>query len=129
MDILSYIPVKSLTVSFMNLSTKLSFDLTNKSPKTFQIDAHAAIQSAFRAFAGGGTPTLSTLVKSFTDAGRRSDPTLHFLFTDGVPSDCSVDALCQFLSSRSRPDRNPITLISCTNNESECAWMKEVSLF
>lgn len=127
-DILSYIPVKSLTVSFMNLSSQLSFSHTGKTPKTFQIDAHAAIQAAFRSFRGGGTPTMATLTKSFATASQRPDPTLHYLFTDGIPSDCSIEELSAFIAGRRKPERNPLTLISCTNNESECGWMKEVIL-
>jgi hypothetical protein len=126
MDILSYIPVKSLTISFMNLPTILSFSDFYRTPHFFQTQAHGAIQSAFRSFRGGGTPTLATLTKSFTTANQLTDPTLHYLFTDGIPSDCSISQLSAVIAERRKAERNPLTLISCTDNESECEWMKEI---
>lgn len=76
----------------------------------------------------GGTPTLQTLRNGFEEASHHEEPTLHYLFTDGVPSDSTVDNLKSFIKNRAHPEKNPLTLISCTNEDSECEWMKEVNI-
>lgn len=85
------------------------------------------ISETFHRLRLGGTPTLRTLKNGFEEATHHTDPTLHYLFTDGVPSDSTVSELKSFIRNRANPERNPLTLISCTNEDSECEWMKEVA--
>jgi hypothetical protein len=128
-DILSFIPTHGIRVSFMNTRKVLTFSTAGKTPEQFQREAHDTISEAFAHLNMGGTPTRRTLQDGFADADNYPTiPTAHFLLTDGVPSDCSVEDLIRQISARRDPKRNPLTLISCTNVESECEWMKEVCI-
>ena len=71
----------------------------------------------------GVTPTKRILTKSFADAAQHSAiPTAHFLLTDGVPSDASEQDIGRLIKNRANPQQNPVTLISCTNVDSECKF-------
>lgn len=100
-----------------------------KTPEQFQLEYHTIISDIFHRLRLGGTPTLQTLRNGFEEASHHEEPTIHYLFTDGVPSDSTIDNLKTFIKNRSHPERNPLTLISCTNEDSECEWMKEVIIF
>lgn len=127
-DILSYIPTQGIQVSFMNTSRVLTFSQAGKSPEMFQQEVHSVLSEVFKSLCLGGTPTKKLLTRGLADAAAHPDhPTSHYLLTDGVPSDCSVNELIRIVNSRKDPERNPLTLISCTNVDSECAWMKTVS--
>ena len=66
---------------------------------------------------------MKILKRSLSDAANSSRfPTAHYLLTDGCPSDASTRAVGDAIKNRKSPDRNPMTLISCTNVDSECEW-------
>jgi hypothetical protein len=66
---------------------------------------------------------MRILKTSFADAAKNSGfPTAHYLLTDGCPSDASTKAVGDAIKNRHNPERNPLTLISCTNVDSECEW-------
>lgn len=125
-DILAYIPVKHIQVCFMNSPKVLVFNQANKTPQQFQDEVHTTIATTFAQLRLAGTPILATLTRAFSDSAKHPDPTSHYLLTDGVPSDSSVVQLGEFIQHRSHPEKNPLRLISCTNVDSECEWMKEV---
>ncbi len=128
-DIIAYIPTKGIQMTFMNTSTVLDFVQAGKAPEAFQAEAHQKISEAFCHLSMGRTPTRRTLERGFRDAAVHGEiPTTHYLLTDGCPSDCSVGELVKLINKRQNPERNPITLISCTNVDSECEWMKEVMI-
>jgi hypothetical protein len=127
-DILAFIPCKHIQIRFMNNPNEIILTHAGKSPERFQQEYHEIVSSTFHSLRLGSTPTLQTLRIGFDDASHHTDPTCHYLFTDGVPSDTSVGHLKTFIRCRQNPERNPLTLISCTNQDSECEWMKEVSV-
>lgn len=128
-DILAYIPAKHIQICFMNNKNHvLILSQQNKTPKMFQQEYHELISKTFKSLNLGGTPTLATLKRGFQEASLHQDPTSHYLLTDGVPSDASVHDVSQLILHRAYPQRNPLTLISCTNVDHECEWMKEVLL-
>jgi hypothetical protein len=126
-DILAYIPAKHIQICFMNnVNTILLLSHEGKTPEMFQQEYHQLLSTTFRTLKLGGTPTLATLRRGFQEAEYFDDPTSHYLLTDGVPTDASIDTVSKFIHNRKNPERNPLTLISCTNVDSECEWMKEV---
>ena len=72
------------------------------------------------------TPTHRILTAAFEEAGKFPDPTMHYLFTDGVPSDQPVEAVSSLILNRPNPEKNPLTLLSCTNEDEEVEWMKQI---
>jgi hypothetical protein len=127
MDILAFIPTKGIQFYFMNTHREIKIDQHGKSPDAFKQEAHSAIRDAFAHLTMGATPTYRLLTKSFKDAEEHSsDPTAHYLLTDGCPSDRSADEVGKLIKKRHHPERNPMTLLSCTNVDSECEWMKDI---
>lgn len=128
-DILAYIPAKHIQICFMNnVNTVLILSHQGKTPEMFQREYHQLVSRTFKSLHLGGTPTLRTLKRGFEEASHYDDPTSHYLLTDGVPTDASVDQVSSLIKNRSNPQKNPLTLISCTNVDSECEWMKTVSI-
>lgn len=126
-DILAYIPTKGIQMFFMNTNIEIALNQHGKSPDSFKDEAHSAIRNAFSHLTLKGTPTFALLTKSFKDANEhQSTPTAHFLLTDGCPSDRSAYEVGLLIKNRSHPERNPVSLLSCTNVDSECEWMKEI---
>jgi hypothetical protein len=126
-DILAYIPAKHIQICFMNnVNTILILTHEGKTPEMFQQQYHQLLSTTFKSLQLGGTPTLATLQRGFYDAEHFDEPTSHYLLTDGVPTDASVDRVSKLIRERKNPQRNPLTLISCTNVDSECEWMKTV---
>ena len=60
-DILSYIPTKPITLSFLTSPEIITLSHVGKNPEEFQLDAHAKITTAFAAFPAGRTPLFSNL--------------------------------------------------------------------
>jgi hypothetical protein len=127
-DILAYIPAKHIQICFMNnVNTTLILSHHGRTPESFRQEYHNLVKTTFKSLRLGGTPTLATLKRGFEEAAYYDDPTSHYLLTDGVPTDSSIEAVSKLIFERANPKRNPLTLISCTNVDSECEWMKTVS--
>lgn len=122
-DFLAYIPTGPIKVMCMNRSDTFTLVHDHKTPEQFATEGHGAIGNMFSRGPGGGTPTMALMKRSLSGA---SGKTMHYLFTDGVPSDCSTEDLAKYLSQRPSPQNNPLTLVSCTDEDSECEWMKEI---
>lgn len=123
MDILAYIPVEHMQVRFLNHNKTLILDRTGKSLEIFQTYVHSVIHNEFE-IAGrqlASTPVRSALKAGFDAPGKWS----HFLFNDGEPNETGA-VIAQQIINRKNPENHALTLISCTNNDSETAWMKAV---
>mmetsp|Transcript_14328 Transcript_14328/g.21458 ORF Transcript_14328/g.21458 Transcript_14328/m.21458 type:complete len:474 (+) Transcript_14328:123-1544(+) len=126
LDILAFIPTKQITISFLNATNVISLSRDGKSIETFRAEAHGAISNAFSTIeVKYKTPTYRVLSAAFASSGL-PEPTMHYLLTDGVPSDQPVAAVAQLIMQRPYPDRNPLTLMSCTNEDAEVEWMKQI---
>ena len=85
MDIISYIPTKIITISFMNARDTVTLQHDGKSLECFRAEAHSKIIAAFSANAVRyKTPTYACLEKSFREAAMHPEPMMHYLLTDGM---------------------------------------------
>lgn len=126
-DILAFIPTKSIEIRFMNAKNVISLNRAGKTTDEFTSDAHAQIVDNFSTIAVKyKTPTLRVMTESFRSTAGSRDPCMHYLLTDGVPSDCAVHQVADLIKNRANPQGNPVTLISCTNEDDESEWMKQV---
>lgn len=121
MDMLAYIPVSKMVVTFFNRTDRIEFTRDGLAPEEFARQAHLKIRTAFTNPPQGGTPTYTQLSRAFSEPN-----CMHYLFTDGSPSDCTVEQLKQLVLRRQNPKLTPLTFISCTNNDDEAEWMKEI---
>ena len=90
-------------------------------PVDIAAKAHAEVRTAFTTAPNGGTPLKTKLLESFNSA---RVPTMHYLFTDGEPSDCIISELQRLIMNRAYPDKNPLTLVGCTDEEEDIKWME-----
>lgn len=126
-DILAYVPFKHLTIRFLNASHVLNLTHANKSIEQFKQEAHSLISDTFSSIdVRHLTPTYQVLTRAFNEATNFTDPTMHYLFTDGIPSDRSVEDVSELILSRAFPEKNPLTLMSCTDQDEDVQWMKEI---
>jgi hypothetical protein len=128
MDVLAYIPTQDIMITFLNAPNLIQLNRAGMTPENFQSAAHGQLIQAFSTIdVKYKTPTRRALLKSFEIASTQPAPTMHILLTDGVPTDASVEEISILLCTRHNPQANPVTLISCTDQDSEAEWMKEVS--
>ena len=122
MDILSYLPIKNIRIHFLNRRDELQFSHAGKTQEQFAQTAHEKISAAFTHMPAGGTPLYGKLTQAFNQSGK----ILHYLFTDGVPSDADAPTVGNLVQYRKNPENHPLTFMSCTDNETESQWMKEI---
>ena len=126
-DILSFIPVPCLEIHFLNASNFISLPRVGKDPVIFQLEAHDIIHRTFSSIdVKYKTPTHRVLSTAIQQAALHPEPTIIYFFTDGLPSDASTESVSQLLIHRPNPQHCAITLISCSDNDDEVDWMKEV---
>jgi hypothetical protein len=125
-EILAYVPTGPIRVSCMNRHAAFLLErVSGEPPESFAARGHQYVREMFGvSLPAGGTPTKMVMEREFhLSWGRR---TAHYLFTDGVPSDCTTQLLGQILSNRADPENHPLTFVSCTNVDAEAEWMKEI---
>lgn len=120
-DMLAYIPTSPITIRFLNRNDKIILDHTGKSIEQFAQEAHEKIKQHFAKGPSGGTPIYGTLRESFKPT---TTPTMHYLLTDGEPSDASIEEVKDLILRRPNPKNSPLTFLSCTNENAK--WMKEI---
>lgn len=121
-DLLKFIPTNDITIRFLNRNETVKLDHHGKTPEQFAEDAHKRIRSAFKHSAAGMTPIFKHLVQAF---GGQSN-TMHYLLTDGEPSDASTEKVSDLILRRMNPKAHPLTFITCTENDDEAQWMKDI---
>lgn len=123
-DMLAYIPTGKITIGFLNNNKKI--ELKRKGSKNiehFSKKAHEKIDKAFKSLPAGLTPIMRRLKEAFNYSKGK---TMHYLFTDGIPSDASTNDVAQLVKNRVNPENNPFTFISCTDQDHETEWMKKI---
>lgn len=122
-DFLQYLPIQNMRISFLNAPQVLRFSHIGKAPQQFAAELHAEVRNNFTQMKGGMTPTYAKLEQAFNSTNTF---TMHYFFTDGVPSDRSIAAVCDLVVRRRNPAMNPLTFITCTDKDEEAEWMKSI---
>ncbi len=126
-DLLAYIPTGAITLCYLNNATVVTLNHEGQLPAEFAALAHQEISKLFSSDPKYGTPTYRALYKAFYS--NQGGPTVHYLFTDGVPSGDSNETVANvsnLIRNRPNPAYNALSLVSCTDVDSECEWMKEI---
>jgi hypothetical protein len=127
MNILAYIPTQSVTICFLNARNIIQLHHVGKTVEQFQDEAHVALRRTFSSVeVRYKTPTYGILARELQTAMSYREPTMLYMLTDGVPTDRPVSAVAELITTRPQPERTPITLLSCSNEDEEVQWMKEV---
>ncbi|MBA3660321.1 MAG: hypothetical protein H0W64_01190 [Gammaproteobacteria bacterium] len=142
MDMLAFIPSKTVTVSFLNRPTSIILEHQGNSPAEFARMAHQRLDAEFQQAPYGLTPLYKKLSESLAQS---TGNTMYYVYSDGIPSDGwrlnqqgmreivnnvptdqAIQQISELIITRANPQMNPITLNSCSNNDAEVAWLKKV---
>jgi len=124
-EVLAYVPFNQIVVVFLNRTDVVSLQRNGRDPKTFLADAYPQIDGVFRRSPAGTTPALEKIQKSLA-----SNPNMsiaRWFFGDGVPNGgiAAQKEITRLLVQRQNPAGNPMTFVSCTNEDDQVEWMKD----
>ena len=125
LEILAYVPFNQINIGFLNRKDRIILTRQGRDPKTFLRDAYQKVESAFSHGPRGTTPALERLQDSLI-RGQGSSVARYF-FGDGQPNggEEAKREIVRILKHRENPAGNPMTFVSCTNEDAEVEWMKD----
>mmetsp|Transcript_26497 Transcript_26497/g.63085 ORF Transcript_26497/g.63085 Transcript_26497/m.63085 type:complete len:562 (+) Transcript_26497:120-1805(+) len=136
-EILAYVPFNQIGIEFLNRPTRIQLKrqqlpnasgggttTTAESPTSFLQRANAEIDAAFQSLPRGTTPVFRKLQESMLRGQGYS--IARYLMCDGVPDGLNaVQEITRLVRNRPNPQQNPLTFLSCTNQDEEVEWMKD----
>jgi hypothetical protein len=123
-EVLAYVPFRAIAVEFLNRRDQIMLTRQGRTPPDFIQHAYGMIDSVFARLPDGTTPAMEKLQESLIVGQGKS--IARYFFGDGTP-DGGVEAqdeIINILRHREYPERNPMTFISCTNENDQVEWMK-----
>jgi len=125
MEVLAYVPFNQIEIVFLNRPDRVSLTRQGRDPKSFLLDAYQKIDAAFARSASGTTPAMEKIRNSL-----QANPNMsiaRWFFGDGVPNGgvMAQKEITRMLVQRPNPEGNPMTFISCTNEDDQVEWMKD----
>lgn len=124
-EILAHVPFTQIGIEFLNRPTRISLTRQNRPPAIFLQDAYAQIDAAFVQGPSGTTPALEKIQESLVRGQGAS--IARYFFGDGVPNggQRAQEEIVKILMHRQDAPGNPMTFISCTNEDDQVEWMKD----
>ena len=123
-EILSLVPNLGVQLCFINRPDKIKFDYKEHTPDSFKQNFTNSINSIFSKKPSGKTPMLKKLLDIFATANVAIGRTVVYIMTDGLPDEGS-ETISKLLLTRNA-HKIPISLISCSGNDTDVEWLKEV---
>lgn len=125
LEILAYVPFQEIQVCFLNRPDRVSLRRLGRDPRSFLADAYHQIDAVFQRGPMGGTPAFEKMQESFAMGANRS--IARYLFCDGTPNGglMAKEGIVKMLCHRQNPSQNPVTFLSCTNEDDQVEWMKD----
>ena len=127
LELLSVIPTPPMHIKFLNRSTELKLiHEPGMNPHQFLANSTQMINQAFNSGPSGSTPYLRRIEECFRAYPQRR--VAWYFFSDGVPDggEAAQRSITSVCLNRPDPAGNPITFLSCTNDDSAVEWMKNV---
>jgi hypothetical protein len=124
-EIVAYVPFEQIGIEFLNRKDRISLSRQGRTPKDFLAASLPAIDAVFSRGPSGTTPALEKLQESFMRGQGAS--IARYFFGDGKPNggQRAVDEIIALVRNRPDPDQNPVTFISCTDEDAAVEWMKD----
>lgn len=128
-EILAYVPFNKIEICFLNRPDRVVLERGGRDPKTFLADAYSRIDTVFRKGPMGTTPALEKLQDSMI-RGQGSSVSRYF-FGDGMPNggQRAQTEILNICMNRPDPASNPITFISCTNEDEAGTFAESMIVF
>lgn len=124
-EVLAYVPFSQIIICFLNRTDRLTMTRQGRAPQVFLADAYSQIDAVFARSASGSTPFLEKLKQSFAGGANRN--VARYFFGDGVPNggNPAKAEIVKLLCTRQNAEGNPMTFLSCTNEDAQVEWMKD----
>jgi hypothetical protein len=124
-EILAYVPFQQIGVEFLNRKDRISLARNGRAPKAFLQEAYAQIDAVFSRQPSGTTPYLEKIQESFLRGQGAS--IARYFFGDGLPNGGhrAIKEIVNIIKNRADPAGNPVTFLSCTNEDEQVEWMKD----
>ena len=124
-EILAYVPFNQIVIEFLNRRDQITLSRQGRDPTVFVRDAHGKIDAVFARGPSGTTPALEKLQESLIRG--RGKSIARYFFGDGTPNggERAQREIVSILRHRQDPANNPVTFISCTNEDDQVEWMKD----
>jgi hypothetical protein len=124
-EILAYVPFNQIGIEFLNRKDRVTLKRNGQSPQDFLQGAIQQIDAQFARGPSGTTPALEKLQESFLRGQGVS--IARYFFGDGLPNGGrrAISEIVRIVKNRQDPSMNPVTFISCTNEDEAVEWMKD----
>lgn len=124
-EILAYVPFTQVEIVFLNRPDRVVLVRNGKNPQTFLQEANAKIDQLFQRGPAGTTPVLNKFQDSLIRNQGRN--VARYFFGDGTPDGgpMAQREIVKILKARQNPQGNPITFLSCTDDDDQVEWMKD----
>lgn len=125
LEIVAHVPFRQIDIWFLNRPTHLAFQRDGRDPAVLYFDMKERIEEVFLDRPQGTTPFLERLQESFAKGTGKSIS--RYFFGDGLPNggDVAQQQITQLLKQRPNPQQNPMSFLSCTNEDEQVEWMKD----
>lgn len=124
-EVLAYVPFNQVGIEFLNRPDRVSLTRQGRDPKSFLADAYRQIDAVFMRGPSGTTPALEKIQESFLRGQGVS--IARYFFGDGIPNGgiAAQQQITAIVKNRTNPEGNPVTFLSCTNEDQAVEWMKD----
>jgi hypothetical protein len=124
-EILAYVPFQQIGIEFLNRKDRITLKRNGQAPQVFLAGAFRQVDAVFARGPSGTTPALEKLQESFLRGQGVS--IARYFFGDGLPNGGSyaIKEITNIVKNRMDPASNPVTFISCTNEDEQVEWMKD----
>merc|ERR1719281_433245 len=125
LEILAYVPFNQIGIEFLNRKDRITLKRNGMSPENFLQAASQQVDAQFSRGPTGTTPALEKLQESFLRGQGVS--IARYFFGDGLPNGGrrAIQEIVRIVKNRQDPQSNPLTFISCTNEDEAVEWMKD----
>lgn len=125
MEILAYVPFNQIGIEFLNRKDRITLKRNGMSPEAFLQGAVQQIDAQFARGPSGTTPALEKLQESFLRG--QGVAIARYFFGDGLPNggQRAINEIVRIVKNRQEPAQNPVTFLSCTNEDEAVEWMKD----
>jgi len=125
MEVLAHVPFQKVEICFLNRTNRVSIVRSGRDPKSLLADAYRQIDQVFSRGPSGSTPAFEKIQESFARGSGRS--IARYFFGDGIPNGgiAAQQHITNLLKHRQNAAQNPVTFISCTNEDEQVEWMKD----
>ncbi len=124
-EVMAYVPIPKLTIRYFNRKDVISFQRSGETPENFMNTVGGQVKKIAASLPSGNTPARERLEESFERGiGKRIS---RYFFCDGQPNggNAARKSIAEMIKNRAKPQENPLTFLSCSDQDADVEWMKE----